>query len=123
MYATSILSQLSKMGKITGPMSIDEYGRRQIFDIQILDFQQPSIVETAYWNSDGLHFLKTEQELESYLYKNIQEKMFKISTRVVCNVIFINALDIKEFSRAHTQIPMTNNGKCRKLNGKQYCND
>ncbi|XP_032663311.1 glutamate receptor ionotropic, kainate 2-like [Odontomachus brunneus] len=79
---TSAIRELSKMGKITGTMSIDEYGRRRSFNVRVLDFRQSGIVETGFWDQDGLHFTRTEQELESYLYKSIQEKMFRISTRV-----------------------------------------
>ncbi|XP_014473269.1 PREDICTED: glutamate receptor ionotropic, kainate 2-like [Dinoponera quadriceps] len=79
---TSAIRELSKMGKITGAMSIDEYGRRRNFNIRILDFRQSGIVETGYWDQDGLHFTQTEKEHESYLFKSIQEKKFLISTRV-----------------------------------------
>ncbi|XP_011152744.1 glutamate receptor ionotropic, kainate 2 [Harpegnathos saltator] len=79
---TSAMRELSKIGKITGTMSIDEYGRRRNFNVRILDFRQPGIVETGFWDPDGLHFIRTEQELESYLNKSVQEKMFRISTRL-----------------------------------------
>lgn len=79
------LLQLSKMGKITGAMNIDEYGRRQDFNIQILDFRS-EIMKTGFWDINGLHPIQTEKEMESYLYKSIQDKMFKISTREVRNI-------------------------------------
>lgn len=68
-------------------MNFDENGRRRDFNIDILDFRQSKVMKTAYWNSDGVHRVHTEQELESYLYKSIQEKTFKITTRVVRNAV------------------------------------
>lgn len=73
------------MGKITGIMNIDEYGRRRDFNIRILDFR-PNVVQTAFWDVNGLHLIRNEKELENYLYKSIQEKTFKISTREVRNI-------------------------------------
>lgn len=73
------------MGKITGVMNIDEYGRRQDFNIQILDFR-PDVVKTGFWDLNGLHLVETEKEMETYLYKSIQDKIFKISTREVRNI-------------------------------------
>ncbi|XP_029168161.1 glutamate receptor ionotropic, kainate 2-like [Nylanderia fulva] len=78
---TSVMRELSKMGKITGSMNIDEYGHRREFNIQILDFR-PNIVQTAFWDINGLHLIRNEEELESYLYKSIQEKTFAISIKV-----------------------------------------
>ncbi|XP_072764014.1 glutamate receptor ionotropic, kainate 2 [Anoplolepis gracilipes] len=78
---TSTIRELSKMGKITGVMNIDEYGRRRDFTIQILDFR-PDVIKTGFWDlKGGLQRIRTEKELESYLYKSIQDKIFKISTR------------------------------------------
>ncbi|KAL6428824.1 hypothetical protein ACFW04_007993 [Cataglyphis niger] len=78
---TSIMRELSKMGKITGVMNIDEYGRRRNFNITILDFR-PDMIPIGYWDSNGLHPIQTEKDRESYLYKSIQDKTFIISTRV-----------------------------------------
>lgn len=75
------------MGKITGAMNIDKYGRRREFNIQILDFRSEKIITTGFWDIYGLHFdSKTEKEMESYLYKSIKEKEFIISTIVVRNI-------------------------------------
>lgn len=71
------------MGKITGIMNIDEYGRRQDFNITVLNFRQPNIAPMGFWASDTLHVIPSEKEIESYLYKSIQDKLFKVSTRVV----------------------------------------
>lgn len=80
--------QLSKTGKITGLMDIDEYGRRRNFNVTVLDFRQPSMAPTGFWDPEnGLHLLRTEKEHESYLYKAIQDKNFRITTRLVSNFI------------------------------------
>ncbi|KAL6255077.1 hypothetical protein P5V15_013411 [Pogonomyrmex californicus] len=79
---TGIMQELSKMGKITGLMDIDEDGHRQDFNIKVLDFRQSGVVQTGLWNSNGLTFTMTEQEQESYLYKSIKDKIFKITTRI-----------------------------------------
>lgn len=71
------------MGKITGVMNIDEYGRRQDFNIKILSFRQADIIQTGSWNSTGFHPIQTEKEQENYLYKSMQEKQFKISIKIV----------------------------------------
>lgn len=64
-------------------MNIDEYGRRQDFNIKILSYRQTDVVQSGYWDSDGVHLMRTEKELESYLYKSVKEKIFKISTKIV----------------------------------------
>lgn len=75
------------MGKITGMMNFDEYGRRRNFNLRILDFRPPNFVQTGFWDADGLTLIRTEEELEGYLYKSIKEKNFIISTKVVCIAI------------------------------------
>lgn len=72
------------MGKITGMMDFDKYGRRRNFNLRILDFRPPKFVQTSFWDADGLTLIRTEDELESYLYTSIKEKNFKITTRIVC---------------------------------------
>ncbi|EZA54693.1 glutamate receptor ionotropic, kainate 2 isoform X2 [Ooceraea biroi] len=82
---TSVMRELSKMGKITGIMSIDEYGHRDNFKIYILNFRQPgNPTQIGFWmpNSGDVQLMQTKHEIESYLYKSIQDKHFKISTRV-----------------------------------------
>ena len=81
-YIITIFIQISKTGKITGVMNFDEDGRRD-FTVHVLDVRQPNVTRTAYWNTAGVHRVYTEQELESYLYKSVQEKTFKITTKVV----------------------------------------
>lgn len=76
--------QLSKQGKITGPITLDENGHRQYFNIRIMDVRPGESVQTGYWDPDGLHSIDNEEERESYLYKSIELKKFKITTKVVC---------------------------------------
>lgn len=71
------------MGKITGVMNIDEYGRRQNFNIKILNFQQSTSVVQGFWNSSGVQLKTTRKELESYLTESIHKKFFKISIKEV----------------------------------------
>ncbi|EGI59306.1 Glutamate receptor, ionotropic kainate 2 [Acromyrmex echinatior] len=76
----SIMRELSKMGKITGVMNIDEYGRRQDFNVKILNFRPSGIVQMGFWEPlTGVNVIRTEKEQDSYLYKSIEEKIFKIS--------------------------------------------
>ncbi|CAK9806372.1 Glutamate receptor ionotropic, kainate 2 [Anthophora quadrimaculata] len=79
---TNLMRELSKEGKITGPMSFDENGRRQYAKIRIMDVRAGESVQTGYWDPDGLHSIDSEEERESYLYKSIEQKKFKISTKV-----------------------------------------
>ncbi|XP_003706416.2 glutamate receptor ionotropic, kainate 2 isoform X2 [Megachile rotundata] len=79
---TSLIRELAKEGKITGPMAIDENGRRQYFNIRIMDLRPDGSVQTSYWDPDGLHLIENEQERESYLYKSIELKKFKITTKL-----------------------------------------
>lgn len=76
------------MGKITGLMSIDEYGRRQDFNVKILDFRQKDFVQMGFWDSGGVHRLLTDKEQESYMYESIQDRTLRISTKIVRNIIF-----------------------------------
>jgi len=72
-------------------MSIDEYGRRRDFNIRLIDFRSPNPSQIGFWspNSGGVQLTQTEHELESYLYKSIKDKHFKISTRIVRDLILI----------------------------------
>ncbi|CAK9800330.1 Glutamate receptor ionotropic, kainate 2 [Anthophora plagiata] len=79
---TNLMRELSKEGKITGPISFDENGRRQYAKIRIMDVRAGESVQTGYWDPDGLHSIDSEEERESYLYKSIEQKKFKISTKV-----------------------------------------
>ncbi|KYN07195.1 Glutamate receptor, ionotropic kainate 2, partial [Cyphomyrmex costatus] len=80
---TSVMRELSKMGKITGVMNIDEYGRRQDFNVKILNFRPSGIVQTGFWEpSTRINIIRTQKEQESYLYKSMEEKIFTISLKV-----------------------------------------
>ncbi|XP_043794556.1 glutamate receptor ionotropic, kainate 2-like isoform X4 [Apis laboriosa] len=79
---TNVIRELSKEGKITGPITIDENGQRQFFKLKIIDVRQDESVEIAYWDPEGLHAADNEKERESYLYKSIEQKKFKISTKL-----------------------------------------
>ncbi|XP_018339843.1 PREDICTED: glutamate receptor ionotropic, kainate 2-like isoform X1 [Trachymyrmex septentrionalis] len=77
---TNVMRELSKKGKITGVMNIDEYGRRQDFNVKILNFQPSGTVKIGFWEpSSGVNVIRTEKEEDSYLYKSMEEKIFKIS--------------------------------------------
>lgn len=47
--------------------------------------RQDESVEIGYWDPEGLHAADNEKERESYLYKSIEQKKFKISTKLVSN--------------------------------------
>jgi len=76
------------MEKITGVMDIDECGHRQDFNVKILSFRQSGMVQTGFWNLSGVQLIRTQTELESYLYKSITEKTFTISLKIVCILLF-----------------------------------
>ncbi|XP_018059496.1 PREDICTED: glutamate receptor ionotropic, kainate 2-like [Atta colombica] len=78
---TSIMRELSKKGKITGTINIDEYGRRQDFNIKILNFHPSAIIQMGFWEpSSGVNMIiRTEKEQEHYLYKSIEEKIFRVT--------------------------------------------
>ncbi|XP_076246197.1 glutamate receptor ionotropic, kainate 2 isoform X2 [Calliopsis andreniformis] len=73
---------ISKQGKITGPMRIDENGRRQDFNLRVMDIRPIDSVQIGYWDTDGLHAVGSEQEREDYWTKSIEQKKFKITTKV-----------------------------------------
>lgn len=69
-------------------MDFDEFGRRRGFTIKIFDFRRPKPVELGSWSPETKVSLKeNKEELEIYLTKSIQEKLFIITTRIVRNVI------------------------------------
>ncbi|XP_018368899.1 PREDICTED: glutamate receptor ionotropic, kainate 2-like isoform X2 [Trachymyrmex cornetzi] len=77
---TSVMRELSKMGKITGVINIDEYGRRQDFNVKILNFRPSGIAQIGFWEPlSGVNVQPTEKEQDSYLYKSMEEKIFRIS--------------------------------------------
>ncbi|XP_053977682.1 glutamate receptor ionotropic, kainate 2-like isoform X1 [Hylaeus volcanicus] len=79
---TSLMREVSKEGKITGEMSINEDGRRNNFKLRILDMRPGEYVQFGYWDPEGLHTVGSEEERESYWYKSIEQKKFIISTKV-----------------------------------------
>ncbi|XP_017787965.1 PREDICTED: glutamate receptor ionotropic, kainate 2-like isoform X2 [Habropoda laboriosa] len=79
---TNLMRELSKEGKITGPMMFDENGRRFYSKIRIMDVRAGESVQTGYWDPDGLHSIDSEKERKDYLYKSIEQKKFKISTKL-----------------------------------------
>lgn len=64
-------------------MAIDENGRRQYFNVRIMDVRPGDSVQIGYWDPDGIHAIGSEAERENYLYKSIEQKKFIISTKVV----------------------------------------
>lgn len=79
---TNLMRELSKQGKITGPITINNEGRRDNFNIRIVDPRPGESVQIGYWEPAGFHRVGTEEERESYLYKTIGEKKLTISTKV-----------------------------------------
>ncbi|CAL7945892.1 unnamed protein product [Xylocopa violacea] len=79
---TNLIIELSETGKMTGPIKFNENGQRTHFNVQIMDIRSGGSVQTGYWDPDGLHSIDTEQEREDYLYKSIEQRKFKISTKV-----------------------------------------
>ncbi|XP_018368900.1 PREDICTED: glutamate receptor ionotropic, kainate 2-like [Trachymyrmex cornetzi] len=75
----SVMREISKRGKITGIMYIDEYGRRRDFNVKILNFRQLGMIQTGYWNTfNGVKQIKKEEDI--YIYRRfMEEKIFKIS--------------------------------------------
>ncbi|EGI59304.1 Glutamate receptor, ionotropic kainate 2, partial [Acromyrmex echinatior] len=80
-YITSIMREISKRGKITGIIYIDEYGRRRDFNVKILNFRQSSMIQTGYWDTfNGIHIKQMKKVKDIYIYgRFIEEKIFKIS--------------------------------------------
>ena len=91
MYEIFSRTQISKRGKITGIMYIDEYGRRRDFNVKILNFRQSNkdIQILGYWATfKGLHISHIRKKEDIYLYKRfMEEKIFKISVREVRSTI------------------------------------
>ncbi|KAK2579609.1 hypothetical protein KPH14_010900 [Odynerus spinipes] len=79
---TNIIRELPGEGKITGSITFNENGRRQNFALRLLDFRWLHSVQMGYWDEEGVHSTRTEQELESYLFKTIEQNHFKIATKV-----------------------------------------
>nr|XP_033338694.1 glutamate receptor ionotropic, kainate 2-like isoform X2 [Megalopta genalis]XP_033338703.1 glutamate receptor ionotropic, kainate 2-like isoform X2 [Megalopta genalis] len=79
---TNLMRELSKQGKMTGSMVFDDNGRRKEFNVRIMDVRQNGSVQIAYWDVDGLHKFGTQEDLDKYLYKSIEEKKFVVSTKV-----------------------------------------
>ncbi|XP_076230629.1 glutamate receptor ionotropic, kainate 2 isoform X2 [Nomia melanderi] len=79
---TNLMRELSKHGKMTGPIKFDENGRRTYFNVRTMDVRQENSVQTGYWDPDGLHRIGSEEDREKYLYKSIEQKKFIISTKV-----------------------------------------
>lgn len=66
--------------------------------MKIIDVRPDENVEIGYWDPKGLHTADNEKERESYLYKSIEQKKFKISTKLVSNLlekIIVEKLSIK----------------------------
>jgi len=68
-------------------MYIDEYGRRQHFNVKILNFQQSGIVQMSYWDFNGIHAIQIKEEKDIDLHRFMEEKIFKISVKLVRSTI------------------------------------
>ncbi|XP_076630847.1 glutamate receptor ionotropic, kainate 2 isoform X2 [Colletes latitarsis] len=79
---TNLMRELSKQGKITGPITINENGHRDYFNIRIMDVRPGESVQIGYWDPNGIHRVDSEEERESYWYKSIEQKKFMITTKV-----------------------------------------
>ncbi|XP_076751081.1 glutamate receptor ionotropic, kainate 2 [Xylocopa sonorina] len=79
---TNLIIELSSQGKMTGPMKFNKEGQRTDFNIQIMSIRAEESVQTGYWDSTGLHSVNTEKERQDYLYKSIEQKKFRISTKI-----------------------------------------
>ncbi|XP_046833817.1 glutamate receptor ionotropic, kainate 2-like [Vespa crabro] len=79
---TSIIRELPMKGQITGLICFDENGRRRNFELRLLDFRGFSSIEMGYWDEKGVHSTRSKQELESYLFKSIEQTHFRIATKV-----------------------------------------
>ncbi|XP_043256506.1 glutamate receptor ionotropic, kainate 2-like [Colletes gigas] len=79
---TNLMRELSKEGRITGPITINENGRRDYFNIKIMDVRSGKSVQIGYWDPDGIHTVGSEEERENYWYKSIEQKKFMITTKV-----------------------------------------
>ncbi|XP_047363225.1 glutamate receptor ionotropic, kainate 2-like [Vespa velutina] len=79
---TSIIREVPMKGQITGLISFDEIGRRRNFELRLLDFRGFSSIEMGYWDEKGVHSTRSKQELESYLFKSIEQTHFRIATKV-----------------------------------------
>lgn len=79
---TSIIREVPLEGKITGKISIDNIGRRQNFNLHLLDFRGFNSIKMGYWDEEGVHSTRTKQELESFLFKSIEQNHFRIAIKV-----------------------------------------
>ncbi|XP_011060752.1 PREDICTED: glutamate receptor ionotropic, kainate 2-like [Acromyrmex echinatior] len=78
----SVMQKISKKGKITGNMCIDKYGRRQRFNVKILNFQQSDVIQMSYWDFNGIHATQIKEKKDIDLHKFMKEKIFKISIKI-----------------------------------------
>ncbi|XP_076280538.1 glutamate receptor ionotropic, kainate 2 [Lasioglossum baleicum] len=79
---TNLIRELSRQGKITGPITFNENGYRQDINVAIMDVKDDGSAKIGYWDVEGLHQIGSEEEREAGVYKDIEQKDFKISTKV-----------------------------------------
>ena len=83
--------QNSKMGKITGMMNIDEYGRRRDFNIRLLD-SRPDMIKTGFGTSLGCILYETRTNLKIICTNQYRTKYLKLAPERF--VISFNALTV-----------------------------
>nr|QHN69187.1 ionotropic receptor 5 [Sirex nitobei] len=78
---TGLMREISKVGRLTGPMAFDEFGQRS-FSIEIVEYQQNQSVKIATWTNQGLKLIRSTEESEGYKVKSIEKMLLKVTTRL-----------------------------------------
>ncbi|XP_076658014.1 glutamate receptor ionotropic, kainate 2 [Halictus rubicundus] len=79
---TNLMRELSKQGKMTGPMTFDDNGRRGDLNVDIVNVRNDGVFKLGYWDPEGLHLIGSEEDREKYLLKAIDSTKLIVSTKV-----------------------------------------
>ena len=66
---------------MTGDFYFDEAGHRTYFTLDVVEKQRDNMVKTGIWNPDmGVNFTMTNQEFDSIVVEQLQNKTLRIAT-------------------------------------------
>lgn len=63
-------------------MKFDAEGKRTDFALQIGELSKEGFKITGTWTQEGINFTRTVTELYSQIVENLQNKVFRVSSRI-----------------------------------------
>jgi hypothetical protein len=75
---------------LTGSVRFDNFGLRNDFTLDLVEWQRGALVKTAVWDPTvGINHTMSFEEIADQIKENLQNKTFIVSSRIVNNISYI----------------------------------